>query len=302
MDHWEGVTDMNLVDAVLMNATRIGHGYALNKHPLVLEKIKEKDIGIEVNPISNQIPGGDCEMGRSSLTHPPSASREHDLLRGRCSVVVRGSPVMKRTITQALVLMLVEDLRNHPAATLLADDYPVVISPDDPSFWGAKGLSYDMYEVFMGMAGVEADLKLLKQLAINSINGTMQGRLYTVHGKRSLGRVPLGVQRHDPTREEDRPRNMGETVEKIHPYDPQWSVEVDLVYLDHLKKDSVVSHIYHWMLLCLKVAVPPPPVASLGCPFGTLPQSSAPMREYINRRGVDLGGQSEQGAGSGNNS
>nr|CAD7454028.1 unnamed protein product [Timema tahoe] len=95
--NWEGVTDMNLVDAVLLNATRIGHGYALNKHPLVLERVKEKNIGIEVNPISNQIPEGDCELERSPLTHPLSASREHVLIRGSCGVVVRGSPVMKRT-------------------------------------------------------------------------------------------------------------------------------------------------------------------------------------------------------------
>ena len=43
------------MDAVLLNSTRIGHGYALYKHPLVMQLIKERDIAIEVNPISNQV-------------------------------------------------------------------------------------------------------------------------------------------------------------------------------------------------------------------------------------------------------
>ncbi|XP_017786887.1 PREDICTED: adenosine deaminase CECR1-like [Nicrophorus vespilloides] len=119
--NWYGVsTDLNLFDAILLNTQRIGHGYALVKHPEALRAVKEKQIGIEISPISNQ------------------------------------------------VLMLVDDLRNHPANVLIAHGMPVVICNDDPSFWGARGLSYDWYMAFMGMSSRESDLRLLKQLAVNS--------------------------------------------------------------------------------------------------------------------------------------
>lgn len=114
-------TDLNLIDAILLNTTRLGHGYAITKHPLVMKEVYERQIAIEISPISNQ------------------------------------------------VLMLVRDLRNHPATILFANNFPVVITNDDPLMWGSKGLSYDFYEAYMAFASADADLRTLKQLAINSI-------------------------------------------------------------------------------------------------------------------------------------
>jgi len=47
----------NLYDAVLLGASRIGHGIALIKHPLLMEIVKARGVAIEVCPISNQILG-----------------------------------------------------------------------------------------------------------------------------------------------------------------------------------------------------------------------------------------------------
>lgn len=116
----DGEADENLVDAVLLNSTRIGHGFGLSRHPDLRSMVKKRSIGIEVCPLSNQ------------------------------------------------VLMLVEDLRNHPLVQFSSEDLPLTISPDDGALWGAKGVSYDWFQFFLA-SGNNTGLAFLKQLAINSL-------------------------------------------------------------------------------------------------------------------------------------
>ncbi|KAH8329616.1 hypothetical protein KR074_000871 [Drosophila pseudoananassae] len=120
--NWFGSSvDENLIDAILLGTKRIGHGFGLVKHPVVLDMLKRLNVAIEVNPISNQ------------------------------------------------VLQLITDFRNHPCAHFFADGYPVVISSDDPSFWKATPLTHDFYIAYLGIASQHSDLRLLKKLALNSI-------------------------------------------------------------------------------------------------------------------------------------
>ncbi|RPD64538.1 Metallo-dependent hydrolase [Lentinus tigrinus ALCF2SS1-7] len=47
--------DMNLYDAILLGTKRIGHGFSLVKHPRIMEICREREIAVEVCPISNEI-------------------------------------------------------------------------------------------------------------------------------------------------------------------------------------------------------------------------------------------------------
>lgn len=67
-DWYGSSTDENLVDAILLGAKRLGHAYALTKHPLLLREVVLNEIGLEVNVISNTV----LSLVRDVRNHPLS--------------------------------------------------------------------------------------------------------------------------------------------------------------------------------------------------------------------------------------
>ncbi|RKF77876.1 Adenosine deaminase 2 [Golovinomyces cichoracearum] len=59
-------TDLNLFDAILLGTRRIGHGFSLYKHPLLINLVKEKKILVESCPISNEV----LRLCSSIKSHP----------------------------------------------------------------------------------------------------------------------------------------------------------------------------------------------------------------------------------------
>ncbi|KAI0700006.1 Metallo-dependent hydrolase [Cytidiella melzeri] len=73
--------DMNLYDAILLGTKRIGHGFSLIKHPRLIEICKEKQIAVEVCPISNEI----LRLTSSMPMHPLPALMNHGVPVSLCS-------------------------------------------------------------------------------------------------------------------------------------------------------------------------------------------------------------------------
>ncbi|RDA93716.1 hypothetical protein CP533_0260 [Ophiocordyceps camponoti-saundersi (nom. inval.)] len=59
--------DENLVDALLLGAKRIGHGFALPRHPRIMEQMKARGVCIELCPISNEVLGLTPRIGGHAL-------------------------------------------------------------------------------------------------------------------------------------------------------------------------------------------------------------------------------------------
>ena len=79
-------TDQNLYDAILLGTRRIGHGFSLFKHPLLIDMVKEKRILIESCPISNEV----LRLCSSVLAHPLPAL----LARGVACSLCNDDPAM----------------------------------------------------------------------------------------------------------------------------------------------------------------------------------------------------------------
>lgn len=60
------MVDENLFDAILLGTRRIGHGFSLYKHPLLIDMVKEKKILVESCPVSNEV----LRLTSSIMSHP----------------------------------------------------------------------------------------------------------------------------------------------------------------------------------------------------------------------------------------
>ncbi|EIN07184.1 adenosine deaminase, partial [Punctularia strigosozonata HHB-11173 SS5] len=93
--------DMNLYDAILLGTKRIGHGFSLVKHPRLMEICREKQIALEVCPISNEI----LRLTSSMPMHPFPTLLNHGVPVALCSddPAVFGSMGLSYDFFQVLV-------------------------------------------------------------------------------------------------------------------------------------------------------------------------------------------------------
>lgn len=95
-------TDENLFDAILLGTRRIGHGFSLYKHPLLIDMVKEKKILVESCPISNEV----LRLTSSIMSHPLPALLARGVPVALCNddpaILGQGATGMTHDFWQAL--------------------------------------------------------------------------------------------------------------------------------------------------------------------------------------------------------
>jgi adenosine deaminase CECR1 len=94
--------DENLFDAILLGTRRIGHGFSLYKHPLLIDMVKEKKILVESCPVSNEV----LRLCSSIMSHPLPALLARGVPCSLCNddptILGQGESGMSHDFWQAL--------------------------------------------------------------------------------------------------------------------------------------------------------------------------------------------------------
>lgn len=94
--------DVNLFDAILLGTRRIGHGFSLYKHPLLMNMTRDRRILVESCPISNEV----LRLCGSIASHPLPALLAHGVPVALCNddpaVLGHGAAGMSHDFWQAL--------------------------------------------------------------------------------------------------------------------------------------------------------------------------------------------------------
>jgi adenosine deaminase CECR1 len=134
-------TDGNLVDALLLGSKRIGHGFALAKHPYVMQQMKAKGICLELCPISNEILGLTPRVGGHAM-YQLLANNVH------CTVSSDNGALFRYVVTtprlsflHICVCFVRRKANGNNRSSLSHDFYQVMVGKADMGLFGWKQLA-----------------------------------------------------------------------------------------------------------------------------------------------------------------